>query len=108
MENPAENEWQISSRVPLDLVYFGGHFAQFPLVPGVVELQWVRDLTARFDWGRQSIVRVENLKYQQFLRPNDEARVHLKYDADKNKLTFRLENTDAVCASGRLVFGGFQ
>ena len=108
MENPAENEWQISSRVPLDLVYFGGHFAQFPLVPGVVELQWVRDLAARFDWGRQSIVRVENLKYQQFLRPNDEARVHLKYDADKNKLTFRLENTDAVCASGRLVFGGFQ
>ena len=108
MENPAENEWQISSRVPLDLVYFGGHFAQFPLVPGVVELQWVRDLAARFDWGRQSIVRVENLKYQQFLRPNDEARVHLKFDADKNKLTFRLENTDAVCASGRLVFGGFQ
>ncbi len=51
MENPAENEWQISSRVPLDLVYFGGHFAQFPLVPGVVELQWVRDFGGAFRLG---------------------------------------------------------
>ncbi len=39
-------------------------------------------LAARFDWGRQKhIVRVENLKYQPFLRPNDEARVHLKFNA---------------------------
>ncbi|UOO80724.1 AMP-binding protein [Uruburuella testudinis] len=108
MVQTAANEWQIYSRVPLDLVYFGGHFATFPLVPGVVELQWVRDLAARFVWGRQSIVRVENLKYQQFLRPHDEIRVQLNYDADKNKLTFKLENGAAVCASGRLVFGRFE
>ncbi|MDO5639221.1 MAG: AMP-binding protein [Neisseria sp.] len=107
MQQIAANEWQTTSRVPLDLLYFGGHFAKFPLVPGVVELQWVRDLAARFDWGGQSVVRVENLKYQQFLRPHDEILLHLKYDADKNKLTFKLENQEAVCASGRIVFGGF-
>lgn len=95
-------------RVPLDLVYFGGHFATFPLVPGVIELQWVRDLAERFDWGRQSVVRVENLKYQQFLRPHHEVFAELKYDADKNKLTFKLENHEAVCASGRIVFGAFE
>lgn len=107
MKQTAEYEWQTESRVPLDLLYFGGHFAKFPLVPGVVELQWVRDLAARFDWGSQSVVRVENLKYQQFLRPHDEILLNLKYDAEKNKLTFKLENQEAVCASGRMVFGGF-
>ncbi len=93
--------------MPLDLVYFGGHFADFPLVPGVIELQWVRDLAARFDWGSRSIVRVENLKYQQFVRPNSKVLVELKYDSAKDKLTFKLENEEAVCASGRMVFGEF-
>ena len=98
---------RFEGRVPLDLVYFGGHFAQFPLVPGVIELQWVRDLAERFDWGRRSIVRVENLKYQQFVRPNSKVLVELKYDSAKDKLTFKLENEEAVCASGRMVFGEF-
>ncbi len=91
-------------RVPLDLVYFGGHFATFPLVPGVVELQWVRDLAARHPWGRQRVVRVENLKYQQFVRPHDEVSVELKYDEAKNKLSFKVSNGDNPCASGRIVF----
>ena len=91
-------------RVPLDLVYFSGHFATFPLVPGVVELQWVRDLAARHPWGRQRVVRVENLKYQQFVRPHDEVSVELKYDEAKNKLSFKVSNGDNPCASGRIVF----
>jgi AMP-binding enzyme family protein len=90
--------------VPLDLVYFGGHFATFPLVPGVVELQWVRDLAARHTWGRQRVGRVENLKYQQFVRPHDEVSVELKYDEAKNKLSFKVSNGDNPCASGRIVF----
>ncbi|STZ52385.1 AMP-binding protein [Neisseria dentiae] len=105
-ENPAV--YCFEGRVPLDLAYFGGHFANFPLVPGVIELQWVRDLAARFDWGRRSIVRVENLKYQQFVRPNDTVSAELKYDAEKGKLTFKLENGEAACASGRIVFGAFE
>ena len=93
-----------AGRVPLDLTYFGGHFASFPLVPGVVELQWARDLAARYPWGRQSVARVENLKYQQFIRPHDEVSVALQYDAGKNKLTFKITGNGKPCAAGRLVF----
>ncbi|WP_274585310.1 AMP-binding protein [Neisseria leonii] len=114
---PGEPEWRqmpsetqdtvcFQGRVPLDAAYFGGHFAGFPLVPGVVELQWVRGLAARCGRGR-GIVCVENLKYQQFVRPYDMVRVELKYDAAKDKLAFKIENGQAVCASGRLVFGTF-
>ncbi|MGF6147918.1 long-chain-fatty-acid--CoA ligase [Kingella potus] len=93
-----------TARVPLDLVYFGGHFAAFPLVPGVVELQWARDLAARYPWGSQTLVRVENLKYQQFVRPHDEIVLSLDYDAAKNKLAFQITAHGKPCASGRLVF----
>ena len=103
----AENHC-FESRVPLDLVYFSGHFAHFPLVPGVVELQWISELAARFEWGNRPIVRVENLKYQQFLRPYDKVRVELKYDAEKDKLVFKLSNAEAICALGRMVFGNMQ
>ena len=91
-------------RVPLDLVYFGGHFATFPLVPGVVELQWVRNLIAPKPWSKQRVIRIENLKYQQFIRPHDEVLVELKYDEGKNKLSFKINNGEHPCASGRIVF----
>ena len=90
--------------MPLDLVYFGGHFATFPLVPGVVELQWVRNLIAPQPWSKQRVIRIENLKYQQFIRPHDKVSVELKYDEGKNKLSFKINNGEYPCASGRIVF----
>ena len=50
------------------------------------------------------VARVENLKYQQFLRPADTVNLHLHWQADKQKLLFKLDNGSAVCASGRVVF----
>lgn len=104
---PSENSDTLiyKGKIPLDLIYFNGHFADFPLVPGVIELQWISDLAAQFTWGKQSITRIENLKYQQFIRPNDEVIVELKYDSEKNKLNFKISNQEAAtCASGRIVF----
>ncbi|HHK5570616.1 TPA: AMP-binding protein [Neisseria lactamica] len=101
---PEGNRLRYQTRVPLDLPYFGGHFSTFPLVPGAVELEWVRRLAARHPFGRQNVIRIENLKYQQFIRPYDDISVELGYDADKNKLSFKIRRQDAACASGRLVF----
>ncbi|WP_304717363.1 AMP-binding protein [Neisseria viridiae] len=101
---PEGNRLRYQTRVPPDLPYFGGHFSTFPLVPGAVELEWVRRLAARHPFGRQNIIRIENLKYQQFIRPYDDISVELGYDADKNKLSFKIQKQDAACASGKLVF----
>lgn len=101
---PEGNRLRYQTRVPPDLPYFGGHFSTFPLVPGAVELEWVRRLAARHPFGRQNIIRIENLKYQQFIRPYDDISVELGYDADKNKLSFTIRKQDAACASGKLVF----
>ncbi|WP_118783966.1 AMP-binding protein [Neisseria lactamica] len=105
---PEGNRLRYQTRVPPDLPYFGGHFSSFPLVPGAVELEWVRRLAARHPFGRQNIIRIENLKYQQFIRPYDDISVELGYDADKNKLSFTIRKQDAACASGKLVFDAPQ
>lgn len=91
--------------VPLDLPYFAGHFADFPLLPGVVEVQWAMQLAARYPWGRGTPLRLENLKYQQFVRPHDTVDISLRWDADKGKVHFTLRHLggDKLCASGRMV-----
>ena len=99
-----ENEWQFSGSIPIDLRYFMGHFDEFPLVAGVVQIQWAMDLARQFDWGNLPIVQMENLKYQQFIRPNDTVIVSLRWDAEKCKAYFSLSVDGKMCASGRAVF----
>lgn len=103
-EERSEN-WQIFvGKVPLDLVYFKGHFANFPLVPGVVEVHWVMDKINAF-FGKEKVVqRIDNLKFQKFLRPNDEMELTLKWDEAKKRMGFQLKTGNETCASGLVIF----
>ena len=102
------DEMHFHAAVPLDLRYFSGHFDTFPLVPGVVQLQWALTQARQALALPAQVVRVENLKYQQFLRPADTVNLHLQWQADKQKLLFKLDNGSTVCASGRVVFADAQ
>lgn len=94
----------LHGKVPLDLHYFKGHFAQFPLVPGVVELQWVSEKIAQQLGITRPMVRIDNLKFQKFLRPNDDFELRLKWEAHKNRVQFQLKTENENCASGLVVF----
>lgn len=94
---------RLTAWVPPDLVYFSGHFDRFPLVPGVVELDWVLAVARRQFVLPPRVVQVENLKFQQFLRPGDQMNLWLHWQADKGKLLFKLDSEAGVCASGRVV-----
>lgn len=98
-----EHEWRFMGRVPVDLRYFSGHFAEFPLVAGVVQMQWAMDLAKQFEWGNRPVRQMENLKYQHFIRPNDAVELSLRWDAEKGKIHFHLQVDGKVCASGRAV-----
>ena len=99
-----ENTVVFSGKVPLDLQYFKGHFANFPLVPGVIEVQWVADKMADFFAIDKSIIRIDNLKFQKFLRPNDELELTLKWNKPKNRMEFQLKTTDDMCGKGFIIF----
>ncbi|MDO5102363.1 MAG: AMP-binding protein [Lautropia sp.] len=102
----APGEHVFEAEVPLDLIHFGGHFANFPLVPGMVELDWAIRLARSSGLAapEASLRQVEVLKFKQFLKPADRARLSLKALSDANKLAFSLHNEQGECASGRLVF----
>ena len=86
--------------VPLDLVYLKDHFAEFPLVPGVIELQWISEKIKAF-FGKEVIIRsFDKLKYQTFLRPNDRFDIQLKWDPSKNRVAFQLLANNETCCTG--------
>lgn len=106
LSQTTEEDWQIfTAKVPLDLVYFKGHFANFPLVPGVVEMQWVMDKIHAYFGKEKNIARFDNLKFQKFLRPNDKLELRLKWDEEKNRMAFQLKTNGEMCGSGLVVFG---
>ena len=90
-------------RVPLDLVFFKGHFPQFPLVPGVIEVQWVIDKITEFFAEEKNILRIDNLKFQKFLRPNDELELTLTWNKEKSRMEFQLKTDNETCGKGLVV-----
>ncbi|WP_262363939.1 ApeI family dehydratase [Histophilus somni] len=103
-ETQEENLQIFRAKVPLDLCYFKGHFANFPLVPGVVELQWVKEKIDAYFGKEMQMNRIDNLKFQKFLRPNDEFELTLKWEEGKNRMGFQLKTEGEMCASGLVIF----
>ncbi|WP_109078579.1 AMP-binding protein [Aggregatibacter kilianii] len=96
----SERQYQATGKVPLDLVYLKDHFADFPLVPGVIELQWISEKANEFLGRKVSFRRVDKLKFQKFLRPNDTFVLQLLANEAQDKITFQLKVNDEICCSG--------
>lgn len=84
-----------------DCFYFNGHFLNFPLVPGFVELSFVyRLLEQYFNISYHQIKFIENAKFMNFLRPLDTLYVEILLK--DNKAHFSLFANDTECSKGRL------
>lgn len=81
--------------------YFDGHFADFPLVPGFVELGFALDCASEYlDTTLESISKIQSVKFSSFLRPCDNARLEL--ERSQNRLAFTLYANDKICSSGKI------
>lgn len=98
------SEVLLTSRIPIDLTYFSGHFPSFPVVPGVVQLGWALEQAQARNLCSGATLQIENLKFQRFLRPADHCTMTLKWDNDKHKLYFSVRTGATMTASGRVAF----
>ena len=81
--------------------YFSGHFADFPLVPGFVELDFaITNASKYLGVQLESISHIQSVKFSHFLRPCDMCRLELI--RDKNRLNFTIYANDKICASGKV------
>lgn len=97
-------EYMLELRVPIDLAHFSGHFSTTPVVPGVVQIDWVMLLARQlFTALPARFVGMEVLKFQQLMRPGDAIQLTLRFDINRSKLYFAFSHNNAPCSSGRIL-----
>ena len=97
---------ELDLRVPADLAVFPGHFPGFPVVPGVLQLDWVlRAARDRLGLGAAP-ARVEMLKFKALLRPDQCFTLRIDIGADRRAAEFALTSDGATFSSGRVFWDG--
>jgi 3-hydroxymyristoyl/3-hydroxydecanoyl-(acyl carrier protein) dehydratase len=103
-EREHDGAWTLSLRIPLDLVYFPGHFPQAPVLPGAVQVAWALSLASpRLGTPLRCQV-MEALKFQQLLRPGDRVELSFHHDQARGKLHFAYRYGEKAYSSGRLAW----
>lgn len=87
--------------LPSNLLYFKGHFEGFPVLPGVVQLDWV--MVEAGHWlGAVSFEGVQRLKFMRPMLPDMVVRLDLKINRIKQQLIFRYSDEQGAFSSGRI------
>lgn len=88
--------------VDADLGCFEGHFPGFPILPGVIQIDWAvacaRDYLARL----QPVKTLDRLKFTNPIQPGMKLELTLEMDESGNFALFRYHMADTVFSVGRL------
>ncbi len=94
----------LTCRLSRKLIYFDGHFDQQPILPGVVQIHWAEFYGRQFFKVEGKFSQIEALKFQLLLLPEQLVFIHLRYDADKQKLLFSYLSETGTHSSGRICY----
>jgi 3-hydroxymyristoyl/3-hydroxydecanoyl-(acyl carrier protein) dehydratase len=95
---------ELMLKVPEELIYFPDHFAQYPILAGVVQIAWVEHFGKLFFTITQEFTILEALKFVKVIQPNDALKLTLNWNAATNKLHFNFGSNEGTRSSGRLVY----
>ena len=91
-------------RVPTALEHFTGHFPGFPILPGIVQLDWAVRLARRHFEGLEGSYGIDNFKCPAPVFPEAELTLELK--RDPGGLHFKFRDQARVYCSGKVLFEG--
>lgn len=95
------NSLKLNAYIDEGSFYFNGHFLDYPLVPGFIQLGFVFNaIKEHLGLEYENIKHIETIKFMNFLRPCDEASLEIK--TTENKLYFKIFANDKECSNGRL------
>ncbi len=77
-----------------DLLAFQGHFPGFPILPGVVQVDWAIRFGEELFGPLGSFEGMEQLKFLDLVRPGERPELHLAFDPDRGRLRFVYQEGD--------------
>lgn len=102
-EQQSATRLELDLRVPEDLAHLPGHFPETPIVPGVVQIDWVMRAIRRLTDLPVEILAIEALKFKQPLLPGDEFTLVVKTDGAGERYEFELLTGRATVSVGRVL-----
>lgn len=90
---------------PRALLYFDGHFSGRPILPGVVQVDWVIAYGRRYFELPPTFRGLQALKFQRVISPDIPIRLELVHEPAKCCLSFKISSLLGPHASGRILFG---
>jgi len=98
----------VSSRI----CYFAGHFSQFPILPGVVQLDWAVRYAREYLLLTLPVMAVDRLKFTWPIQPNMQVKLTIEAESSGKSAAFRfwtdsltVEGAPVNFSQGRLVYG---
>ncbi len=83
---------------------FDGHFTDFPVLPGVAQLDWAVAMGRQYCSITGAFVRLEAVKFHHVYQPGQLLTLELSCPPPHESLTFRYESGGDKHSSGRIVF----
>ncbi len=95
---------ELRCRIPAELIYFDGHFDSSPILPGIVQVHWAEAFGRHYFPIQGRFIRLEQVKFQQVIKPEAEITIKLSYQRKNNKLSFSYDSAQGGHSSGRICF----
>jgi 3-hydroxymyristoyl/3-hydroxydecanoyl-(acyl carrier protein) dehydratase len=89
--------------LPADHVHFRGHFPGFPVLPGVVQLDWVMRLAQAHLGIGERVATDFQVKFKRVITPQKPLRLELRVDRQKARLYFTYVLAETVASQGSVV-----
>lgn len=92
---------------PATLIYFQGHFSDFPLLPGIAQVDMVMTFSRSLgvDGGFSS---VERLKFVRPIFPERRITLTLNVTHSKSRVNFQFSDDDGSYSQGRILLGSLD
>ena len=104
-ERRTDSHLEFDLRVPDDLAVWPGHFPEFFVVPGVLQVDWVLRLASARLGLSAAPTRIDGLKFKTPLRPQQCFTLRLDVAPDGH-VDFEMAGATEVFSRGRVHWGG--
>lgn len=99
-----ENRLEYRLRIDADLTVFEGHFPGFPILPGVVQIDWAIKLGRTLLAADSVFQSMHRIKFMRPITGDTHLQLALSTTPDGRNLTFKYYDDGHVYSSGRLLF----
>lgn len=102
-EKNSNGEYKFELYMSEELFFYEGHFNNYPITPGFIELGLIYDALNELGFNIDDIISIKNIKFTALLRPFE--RITLTLKQEKNRVECKIEGKTRY-ASARVVFRG--